>query len=374
MKNNRTIKILFTVVFLTITIFINATVVNAASKVGTCVYTLSSYTTERKGKLEDIVLTVTMGNNGKFRTPKGIMHSNGLYASVPNEDSTGFLAYVNGQFFCPTKVYIEKCTNSTIGEIKFITKQEVDDTFKCSNPMELKLDKSKVDGTVEVYTPKEKSNGELISCEKDPKVVVNETNALENLKNKIESTNDKTLLTYSEQLKKYDANKYCLDAEKTLLSNKISEITKTLNKKISKLELTNEEKKQLEDDVKETENKNDDAKKEVKEFEPKEFTCTELDPTLVKVIQKVLLWIRIAVPILLIILVSIDFAQAIVSQDQDAIKKAISKTIKRVIAALAVFFVPFIISLMLGWLNRPNVITEENKDSLPEDMFCEEVK
>ena len=52
-------------------------------------------------------------------------------------------------------------------------------------------------------------------------------------------------------------------------------------------------------------------------------------------------------PILLIVLGSVDFANAIISGDQDALKKSGSKFMKRAIAAVAVFFVPLLVKVLL---------------------------
>lgn len=65
-------------------------------------------------------------------------------------------------------------------------------------------------------------------------------------------------------------------------------------------------------------------------------------------IEEIIGYIRIFVPILLIILGAVDFGTAVVSQDQDALKKSGSKFVKRCIAAVAIFFVPTVVKLLLG--------------------------
>lgn len=98
-------------------------------------------------------------------------------------------------------------------------------------------------------------------------------------------------------------------------------------------------------------------------FSDIDLSCNRIiNDDLKAVIQTVLLWTRILIPILLIILVAVDFSQAVISQDQDAIKKAISKTIKRSIAALAVFFIPFLVSLMLNWVEDSDYFNRSNAD------------
>lgn len=64
-------------------------------------------------------------------------------------------------------------------------------------------------------------------------------------------------------------------------------------------------------------------------------------------IQKIIDGIRILAPILLIILGSIDLGQAVISEDKDSLKKATSRLIKRAIAALAIFFIPLVVRVLL---------------------------
>ena len=65
-------------------------------------------------------------------------------------------------------------------------------------------------------------------------------------------------------------------------------------------------------------------------------------------ISEVIGYIRIGVPILLIILSIIDFAGVISSDDENAMKVATSRVFKRFIAAALVFFVPLIINIILS--------------------------
>lgn len=58
--------------------------------------------------------------------------------------------------------------------------------------------------------------------------------------------------------------------------------------------------------------------------------------------------IQIGIPILLILMGSIDLGKAVISSDDKAIKESTSKLIKRCIAAIAVFFVVTIVKLLMG--------------------------
>ncbi len=69
-------------------------------------------------------------------------------------------------------------------------------------------------------------------------------------------------------------------------------------------------------------------------------------------ISTVFTWIKITVPILLILLGSIDFGKAVLSDDQQELKKATSKFIKRCIIAVAIFFIPTIIMYLISFIDK----------------------
>ncbi len=58
--------------------------------------------------------------------------------------------------------------------------------------------------------------------------------------------------------------------------------------------------------------------------------------------------IQIGIPIILIVMGSIDLGKAVLSSDDKEIKGATSKLVKRAIAAVAVFFVTTIVTLLMG--------------------------
>jgi len=72
-----------------------------------------------------------------------------------------------------------------------------------------------------------------------------------------------------------------------------------------------------------------------------------LTPGAYDILQDALNIIRIIVPILLIVLGSVDMGTAVMSDDKDALKKASSKLVKRCIAAVAIFFVPLIVNVLI---------------------------
>ncbi len=57
---------------------------------------------------------------------------------------------------------------------------------------------------------------------------------------------------------------------------------------------------------------------------------------------------KIAIPIILIVLGMIDLGKAVISSDDKAISKSIKSLAMRVVAAVCIFFVPTIITFIIG--------------------------
>ena len=75
--------------------------------------------------------------------------------------------------------------------------------------------------------------------------------------------------------------------------------------------------------------------------------CQGLGP-IVLVIKAVLRLIQFAIPMLLILLGTIDLGKAVISSDDKEVKQAQSRLIKRVIYAVVVFFVSTLVILVMG--------------------------
>lgn len=78
---------------------------------------------------------------------------------------------------------------------------------------------------------------------------------------------------------------------------------------------------------------------------------TLLGPELINIINEVLLYVKIGVPILLIVLGSVDFSRAVLADEKDDLKKATSRFVKRCIIAVAIFFLPTILNMLFEWFN-----------------------
>lgn len=84
-----------------------------------------------------------------------------------------------------------------------------------------------------------------------------------------------------------------------------------------------------------------------------------LGDDLLDLISEIFTYIKIAAPILLLVLGSVDFGQAVISQDKDALTKAFSKFVKRAIICVAIFFIPIILEYLL-----------KNLDGMTKDPMC----
>lgn len=74
-----------------------------------------------------------------------------------------------------------------------------------------------------------------------------------------------------------------------------------------------------------------------------------LGAQLAEVIHYVFFIVRVAVPVLVVILVMTDFVKAVAAQEEKGMKEAQAKAIKRIVIGVLIFFVPTIVNLLL-WL------------------------
>ena len=81
------------------------------------------------------------------------------------------------------------------------------------------------------------------------------------------------------------------------------------------------------------------------------------------VTSTIVLIIQILVPVLLIIFGMIDLGKAVIAQKEDEIKKGQSTFFKRLVAAILVFFVVFIVKLVIGFASG-------DKTTLPNCINC----
>ena len=87
--------------------------------------------------------------------------------------------------------------------------------------------------------------------------------------------------------------------------------------------------------------------------------CNGIGPVVAIIKNSVFPIIYIGIPILLILFGTIDLGKAVMANDDKAIKTATSSLIKRAIAALAVFLVSMLVSVVMGWLTSDNGIAAD---------------
>lgn len=82
-------------------------------------------------------------------------------------------------------------------------------------------------------------------------------------------------------------------------------------------------------------------------------TCEDLlGVDLINEINSYMLYIKVAVPILIIVLGSIDFGKAFIASDEDAMKKAQKRFMMRIMIGMVIFFIPSIVKILLNIANQ----------------------
>lgn len=72
-----------------------------------------------------------------------------------------------------------------------------------------------------------------------------------------------------------------------------------------------------------------------------------LGDDLTKVLKEIYSIVQIAIPILVILLCTVDIVKAVAAQDEKDMQAAQARAIKRVIIGMAIFFVPLILDILL---------------------------
>lgn len=89
-------------------------------------------------------------------------------------------------------------------------------------------------------------------------------------------------------------------------------------------------------------------------FQIMEDNCGGIGPIVAFIKGGIFPVIQIGVPILLILMGTLDLGKAVISNDDKEIKGATGKLVKRAIMAIAVFFVVTLVRLVMGWLAKAN--------------------
>lgn len=99
------------------------------------------------------------------------------------------------------------------------------------------------------------------------------------------------------------------------------------------------------------------------EMTPEEVkaACESIMPIIRIVRDGVLPLIQIGIPIILIVLGTIDLGKAVIASKEDEIKNAQKMLVKRCIYAAAVFFVVTLVTIVFGFLNKANNPSDKNQ-------------
>lgn len=81
---------------------------------------------------------------------------------------------------------------------------------------------------------------------------------------------------------------------------------------------------------------------------------------IVKFILTIIQWV---VPIILIVLGTIDLVKAVIAGKDDDIKKHQQTLVKRIIAAVIVFLIPMLVTILMGWIGNTDWKTCWNSQS-----------
>lgn len=81
--------------------------------------------------------------------------------------------------------------------------------------------------------------------------------------------------------------------------------------------------------------------------------------------------IKIAIPIILILMGSIDLTKAVMASKDDEIKKAQTTLMKRAIVGVVIFFIPSIVSLLMSLLNQSTDTQCLKCITSPGDAVCQ---
>ena len=75
--------------------------------------------------------------------------------------------------------------------------------------------------------------------------------------------------------------------------------------------------------------------------------CGVLGTEFVKLMNEAWTAILVAIPVLLVVLIILDFVKAVAASDEKQMKSAVSNAIKRIAIGVAIFFLPLLVNFIL---------------------------
>ena len=275
--------------------------------------------------------------------------------------SSGIFIIEKGNLYCPDHAYF--CYNKGDNHV-------TNSSSSCSGEYaKIDIDKGRTSGIGKIYKASEDSAGNIQTCKTNAPSSIS-SNVSSNIRRDISNKNYSGAYSRIKNVLSADFTGYCDSESIEKYVKEASDLKKEIDTAVSKdSSLSDEQKNNL---AKNSSDINTIIQNINSAYSLSSFSvptsdvvvgCNELiDEDLKQVIQLALRWIRIIAPIILIILVAVDFAQVVISNDKDATQKAVSKAIKRGIAALALFFIPLIVSIMIDWVNDSEYFNKSNAD------------
>ena len=89
--------------------------------------------------------------------------------------------------------------------------------------------------------------------------------------------------------------------------------------------------------------------------------------TIWQIVGKIIFMIKIIVPILIIVLASIDLGKATISSDDKAISKAGKTLLRRIVTGIIIFFIPLLIKVLFNMIAGFN---EDIKNDYENCVVC----
>ncbi len=86
-----------------------------------------------------------------------------------------------------------------------------------------------------------------------------------------------------------------------------------------------------------------------------------------KIVGNVFFILKIVIPILIIILASIDLGKAVISNDSKTVNESVNKLLKRLIAGVCIFFLPTIVRVVFNMISKFN---DEMKEDYGNCVTC----
>lgn len=80
---------------------------------------------------------------------------------------------------------------------------------------------------------------------------------------------------------------------------------------------------------------------------PSASDCSVLGKEFTNVLNDIFTWIQVATPCLVLVLCCTDILKAVIAQEEKDMKVALSRTVKRVMVGVAIFFLPMLLNFIL---------------------------